>query len=127
VATNACLVDTGAAEVTQSQALAAHVGHTWQRLELVEVWFFTAATTAAVQVLGTVALCLALMDLVKAETLVDMSPVVVSETILADVAVCGSPASFPPVLLLDVCVVLPRVTYVLKACIFGPLHQLGAI
>ena len=43
--------------------LAAHVGHTWQRLELVEVWFFTAATTAAVQVLGTVALCLALMDL----------------------------------------------------------------
>ena len=52
--------------------------------------------------------------LVKAETLVDMSPVVVSETILADVAVCGSPASFPPVLLLDVCVVLPRVTYVLK-------------
>lgn len=52
--------------------------------------------------------------LVKTETLVDMSPVVVSETILADVAVCGSPASFPPVLLLDVCVVLPRVTYVLQ-------------
>ena len=43
--------------------LAAHVGHTGQCLELVEVWFFTAAPPAAVQVLGTVALCLALMDL----------------------------------------------------------------